>query len=181
MAVCCFCKSLPSARQKCCYTCHVGYEVPFFFFLYGKHAPLPPFPQLPKRARLFFFHMVLRVAYVGEQANRWWLHLYRLLTGEWSEDLQASNPLQVRSDSAAAASSEVASPATVQAAAGKAFNAPDWPSAKSYFPDWLWSGLVSDRCSQKTAGGAVATASASPGGFDAASLDHARGETVVSV
>lgn len=105
---------------------------------------------------------------VSQQANRWWLHLYRLLTGEWSEDLQASNPLQPN------AQSDSVSAATTQAPA-KVFKTPDWPSARTNFPDWLWSGLVLGNGSLKTAGGDV-DAPSEGGGFDAASLDHARGE-----
>eukprot|EP00903_Cladosiphon_okamuranus_P014927 g13820.t2 len=111
------------------------------------------------------------------KANSWWLHLYRLLTGKWGEDLGASNPLQLQSDSAATSEAAASTP---QPAATNAFKAPDWPSARASSPDWLWSGLVSDGGSHKTAGVAVnddddAASSSSPGGFDAASLDHARG------
>ena len=111
-----------------------------------------------------------RVRVRPTQANRWWLHLYRLLIGEWTEDLQASNPLQpqLQSDSSA----------TAEAATGKRFEAPDWPSARSYFPDWLWSGLASGGSANKrnTQGGTVDAGSGSPGGWEAASLAHARGE-----
>ncbi|CAM9229718.1 unnamed protein product, partial [Ectocarpus sp. 8 AP-2014] len=104
------------------------------------------------------------------KANRWWLHLHRLLTGEWNEDLQASNPLQLHRDPAAAPGGVSVSddPAAVQQVpGGKVFRAPDWPSARGHFPDWLWSGLASKK--------GVGIAGESSGGLDAASLDHARG------
>ncbi|CAM9468160.1 unnamed protein product, partial [Ectocarpus sp. 12 AP-2014] len=104
------------------------------------------------------------------KANRWWLHLHRLLTGEWNEDLQASNPLQLQRDPAAAPGRAPISddPAALQQVpSGKVIRAPDWPSARGYFPDWLWSGLVSEK--------GVNVAEESSGGLDATSLDHARG------
>ena len=118
-------------------------------------------PTYPLPARSFLINC--------PQANRWWLHLYRLLTGEWSEDLKSSNPLQLQSESAEAAGTT----ATPTAPSGKVFKSPDWPSARCCFPDWLWSGLVSD--DPKTATGAAEA----PAGLDAASLDHARGELPV--
>lgn len=111
-----------------------------------------------------------------QQANRWWLHLYRLLTGEWNADLPASNPLQPQeegSPTAAASNSDASAncPANQPPAAGKVLKAPDWPSVRGFLPDWLWSGLVSEDASPRT----------SPDGRDAAgesyeaSLGHARG------
>ncbi|CAM9165037.1 unnamed protein product [Ectocarpus sp. 4 AP-2014] len=104
------------------------------------------------------------------KANRWWLHLHRLLTGEWNEDLEASNPLQLQRDPAAAPGGVPVSddPSVAQqVSSGKVFGVPDWPSARGYFPDWLWSGLVSKK--------GVHVAEESPGRVDAGSLDHARG------
>ncbi|CAN0109706.1 unnamed protein product [Ectocarpus sp. 6 AP-2014] len=104
------------------------------------------------------------------RANRWWLHLHRLLTGEWNKDLQASNPLQLQRDPAAVPGGVPVSddPEAIQRVpSGKVFRAPDWPSARGYFPDWLWSGLVA----KKGVGGAEE----SSGSLDAAFLDHARG------
>lgn len=113
-------------------------------------------------ATIFFVTLFL------PQANRWWLHLHRLLTREWNKDLQASNPLQLQRDPVAAPGGVPISddPPPVQ----QAFRAPDWPSARGFFPDWLWSGLVSKK------GGFVAKRSSA--GPDAASLDHARGKGV---
>lgn len=106
------------------------------------------------------------------QANRWWLHLYRLLTGEWSEDLTASNPLQPQTETEpaeATTTTAVPQPAAAAAAAAKLFRSPDWPSARAFFPNWLWSGLVLDD-PKRGAGAGEAL-----GGLDTASLEHARG------
>ncbi|CAB1097864.1 unnamed protein product [Ectocarpus sp. CCAP 1310/34] len=104
------------------------------------------------------------------KANRWWLHLYRLLTGHWKEDSQASNPLQLQCGPAAAPGGLRVSdePSTAhRVSSEKVVSAPDWPSARGFFPDWLWSGLVSNK--------GVGVTEESSGGIDAASLDHARG------
>lgn len=50
----------------------------------------------------------------------------------------------------------------------KVYSSPDWPNARELFPDWLWSGLVSEA---KASTGDNADA----GGSDMAALDHARG------
>lgn len=109
------------------------------------------------------------------QANRWWLHLYRLLTGEWSNEVQASNPLQQQQSNAAAASGSSTTGdnrlATPQNFPGPLFKSPDWPSATGFFPDWLWSGLLTDVESRTRGGEGVAG-----GGVDSASLEHARGD-----
>lgn len=111
-----------------------------------------------------------------QQANRWWLHLHRLLTGEWNEDLQAFNPLHLQRDPTAAPGGMAVSDDTAavqQVPNGRVFRVPDWPSARGHFPDWLWSGLISKK--------GVGVAEESSGGLDAASLDHARGNVFVDV
>ncbi|CAM9377533.1 unnamed protein product, partial [Scytosiphon promiscuus] len=100
------------------------------------------------------------------KANRWWLHLYRLLTGEWSDDVRAPNPLQAHPDS------DDDRPATPKDIPGQVFESPDWPSARACFPNWVWSGLMSDEESLKKDGDIKEAVGA---GTDSASLDHARG------
>lgn len=102
-----------------------------------------------------------------QQANRWWLHLYRLLTGEWGEDLRSSNPLNQ------APSTEGSAPGTTPAAAADGvspgFPSPDWPSARRIFPNWLWLGLVSEKR-------AIAKTTNSGDVLATAEFDHARGK-----
>lgn len=57
-------------------------------------------------------------------------------------------------------------------AVDKIFPRPDWASAKGLFPDWLWSGLVSEEASMKKE---RVDCVPSADGMDTAALDHARG------
>ena len=105
-----------------------------------------------------------------QQANRWWLHLYRLVTGEWGEDLRASNPLNQAPSTEGSASETTVAAAAEEVLPGTGFASPDWPSARRLFPNWLWLGLVSDK-------GASAKSSKPGDGLAAGVFDHARGKS----
>lgn len=108
---------------------------------------------------------------VDEQANRWWLHLFRLLTGEWGGDQQGTKDILRGSSSGTTAQDSVQEIAA--ASVERVFASPDWPSARGFLPDWLWCGLVTETAGKGKDDGD----STSESGMDKASLDHARGES----
>ena len=103
------------------------------------------------------------------QANRWWLHLYRLITGDWKRS--SPEPDQALGGVSGAESYPETAAVSNDPFVTKEYASPDWPNARRLFPDWLWSGLIPEMKSN-----AISTNGTS--GNDAvvaADLEHARG------
>lgn len=99
--------------------------------------------------------------YSRVQASRWWLHLYRLLTGQWEGHL--TSPDGVPPEGPASSPVAMKSVDSVEKPVASA----EWRVARASLPDWLWVGLEADNAA---AGGNQ------EGHLVTGALAHARGK-----